>query len=128
MWCAMSALVLIRGLPGSGKSTMARAMPGYSHYEADMFFDVGGYKFDVKLLPNAHAWCLNAAKRAMRNGMKCVVSNTFTRNWEMEPYIEAAAHFGVPCRIIEARGNWPNIHSVPEDVIDRMRARWEPHE
>lgn len=27
--------------------------------------------------------------------------------------------------IVEATGNWPNVHGVPEDVIERMRARWE---
>ena len=55
-----------------------------------------------------------------------VVANTFTRRWEMEPYLEAAKHRGVSVRIIEATGNWPNVHGVPEDAIERMRARWEP--
>ena len=30
-------LVLVRGLPGSGKSTYARSL-GYPNFEADMFF------------------------------------------------------------------------------------------
>ena len=33
---------------------------------------------------------------------------------------------GIMVRIVEATGNWPNVHGVPEDAIERMRARWEP--
>lgn len=42
-------LVLIRGLPGSGKSTMAKvlAQVGYEHYEADMFFERDGVYLHV---------------------------------------------------------------------------------
>ena len=29
------------------------------------------------------------------------------------------------CNGIEATGNWPNVHGVPKDAIERMRARWE---
>ena len=31
-------LVIIRGIPGSGKTTIAKAMTGYQHFEADHFF------------------------------------------------------------------------------------------
>ena len=53
-------LVLIRGLPASGKTTMASVLPmiGYKHFEADMFFEVGGvYLYDAKRIGEAHAWC-----------------------------------------------------------------------
>jgi len=42
----MSKLILVRGLPGSGKSTFAKTF-GCLHVEADMFYIVGGkYRFD----------------------------------------------------------------------------------
>jgi hypothetical protein len=33
---------------------------------------------------------------------------------------------GINVRIVEATGSWPNVHGVPADAIERMRARWEP--
>lgn len=123
-------LVLIRGLPGSGKSTMARAMAGYVHLEADIFFvgDDGMYRYDHKKIKDAHQWCQRETYKALKQGKNVVVSNTFTRRFEMEPYFGMARKLGVGVRIIEATGNWPNVHGVPADAIEKMRARWEPVE
>lgn len=119
-------LVLIRGLPGSGKSTMARAMTDHQHFEADMFFEQDGeYRYDASKIKDAHEWCQIQTFKALANGKSVVVSNTFTRRSEMEPYFDMAKTFGIVPRIIEATGNWPNIHGVPESVIQNMKQRWE---
>lgn len=121
-------LVLIRGLPGSGKTTMARvlALIGYEHHEADQYFEQNGaYCFNAEKLKDAHVWCLERAKDSMSRKKFCVVANTFTQRWELQPYIDAAKSFGVQVRVIEAQGNWQNCHGVPIEVIDRMRQRWE---
>lgn len=120
-------LVLIRGLPGSGKSTMARSMSTHAHYEADMYFtDASGvYRYDAGRIKDAHEWCQRQTFNALANGKSVVVSNTFTRRFEMAPYFKMAKTLGIDIRVIEARGNWPNVHGVPADVVDRMRKRWE---
>ena len=43
----------------------------------------------------------------------------------MQPYFDMAAALGLVPRIIEARGQWPNVHGVPDEDIERMRLRWE---
>ena len=119
-------LVLIRGLPGSGKSTIARAMNDHEHYEADMFFERSGeYCYDVSKIKDAHEWCQSETFKALANGKSVVVSNTFTRHFEMEPYLTMAKTFGIEPNIIEATGNWPNVHGVPAEIVEKMRQRWE---
>jgi len=117
-------LILVRGLPGSGKSTLAAMLPG-THVEADDFFIVNGeYKFDGSRIGEAHGWCLSKCREALERGEDVVVSNTFTRLWEMRPYIDAATEFGIVPFIVMCENSFGSIH-VGDDVIERMRARWE---
>lgn len=117
-------LVIIRGLPGSGKSTMAMVLSqvGYTHVEADMFFVAEGvYRYDASRIREAHAWCQKVTRDALSNGERVVVSNTFTQLREIEPYRAMTKSL----RIIEAAGMWKNCHGVPEGVLARMAERWE---
>jgi hypothetical protein len=56
-----------------------------------------------------------------------VVSNTFTQEWEMEPYFELAKKYGykVFTVIVENRHGGTNEHNVPEDKIEQMKTRFE---
>lgn len=121
-------LMLVRGLPGSGKTTFAKqyANSGWAHCEADHFFEVSGeYRFNPKMLKDAHEFCINKAAQSMMNGKNVVVSNTFTTRSEMEPYIAIAKQNGYAIEEITMRGEYRSIHNVPDSAIERMRARWE---
>lgn len=122
-------LVLIRGLPGSGKSTLAKSLQGFRHLEADQFFmgDDGVYRFDASKLKQAHQACLQQAELSLGCGYSVVVSNTFSRKWEMQPYLDMAKRWSVTPQIVECHGNFGNVHNVPEETISQMKARWEPY-
>jgi len=60
-------------------------------------------------------------RQALREGRRVVVSNTFTRLQEMEPYRTMWTNVCV----IEAGGRWPNTHGVPAAMVERMAQRWE---
>lgn len=125
----MSQLVLVRGLPGSGKSTFARTIAGQRDWrtvEVDTFFYENGlYQFDAKRLPVAHQWCLDAARELLRDDYSVVVSNTFVNRWEMAPYIKLASELDARLTVVEMCTQYTNVHGVPDSVIERMRRDWE---
>ena len=58
---------------------------------------------------------------------KIVVSNTFTQEWEMQPYIDMSKEHGykVFTIIVENRHGGLNEHNVPDEIIDKMKERFE---
>lgn len=127
-------MYLIRGVAGSGKSTLAGLLCAANdvlsfHAEADQYFMVNGkYEFKPEQLQHAHADCLQRVEQAMRSGGfgRVVVSNTFTRLWELEPYIVLATRLGWRYSVIHMETRHQNDHGVPEEAVERMLARWEP--
>ena len=122
-------LFIVRGIPGSGKSTFAKTLGG-QHYEADMYFidEEGNYKFDGTKIKDAHKWCQSFVETDMvLEYPKIVVSNTFTQEWEMKPYMDLAKEHGykVFTIVVENRHDGKNVHNVPEDKIEQMANRFE---
>lgn len=130
----MKNLILLRGLPGSGKSTAAKLFQGSgwsSHYEADMYFinkETGEYQFDPSKLKLAHNWCTIQTQKAMVDDIPTIIiSNTFTQEWEMEAYYELAEmhDYQVTSIILENRHGGINEHGCPEDKLKIMEERFE---
>ena len=131
-------LYIVRGVPGSGKSTFAKTLTNeYSICEADQYFvdrETGEYKFNFDELKNAHQWCRNEVEIRMKDNQvnyqfypTIVVSNTFTQEWEMEPYFKLAKKYGytVFSVIVENRHGCKNEHGVPEEKVQVMKDRFQ---
>ena len=126
-----SLLVILVGLPGSGKSTYARKvcneLPNHVVYEADMYFQDGEkYNFDPTKLGEAHFWCIHQVEQALIDGKVVYVANTNLTTWERAKYIELAKSVGdVDIQIYVCTKNFGNIHNVPEEKIAMMKERYE---
>ena len=133
----MKKLYIVRGLPGSGKSTFAEALVGSDFLvcEADKYFIVDGeYKFDATKLREAHEWCRNRVETYMKDSLvndqfyrEIAVSNTFTQEWEMEAYYKLAEKYGymVFSVIVENRHGGVNQHGVSDVKLAQMKNRFE---
>lgn len=132
----MKNLILLRGLPGAGKSSFAKTM--WSEYvvcEADDYFvENGEYKFNARDLPKAHNWCKFRVEVFMKDNQvnpqfypNIIVSNTFTQEWEFRDYYKLAEQYGyrVYSLIVENRHGGKSVHNVPEEIVVNMRNRFD---
>lgn len=119
-------LTIIRGCPGSGKSTYANSL-GLFHVEADMYImdSHGNYNWKPETVRASHQWCFDTVTENLKKGLAVVVSNTFTRYKEFKPYIEFCVENTIPYKVISCQNEFENIHSVPEESLKRMKERWE---
>lgn len=125
-------LIFIRGLPGSGKTTVARTLSKTSRYicsvAADDWFELfNDGVFEASELKQAHAYCQRVARNFCEADARnvTIIHNTGTRQWEIEPYRKIAAETGHMFALLKAEGKFQNVHGVPDATIDAMRNRWE---
>lgn len=126
---ARQKITFIRGIPGSGKTTMALKLNA-KLVEADQFFENkdGEYKHNRRFIKDAHLWCQLEMKRLLLAGYDVVVANTFIKCWELEGYLKIVKclELDIDVEVLEANGNFQNIHGVPEEIVVRMKRQFEP--
>ena len=125
-------LIIMRGLPGSGKSFLAKQLGfgGVVFSTDDYFMNRSVYKFDCSFLEKAHQWNLERAKWAMRDGLSpVVIDNTNICAWEPLEYVKfgISRQYDVEVRLPETpwANNFSellkrNTHNLPETVLKRM--------
>lgn len=132
-------VVLVRGLPGSGKSYLAEALRQQTNAEMkvcaadDYFYEDGVYNFDPSKLAEAHLKCQSNTFAFFSIDDISFTANTFTQRWEMEQYLLFVETFGLNLLVLNlfdaglsdeelARRN---THGVPAEAITGMRERFE---
>lgn len=137
-------VILMSGIPGSGKSTYIRRMmandsdSNYFICSADFYFQKNfygkydpesEYKFNSSKLGEAHASCLKNYIEAITNN-KCdylVVDNTNTTALELSPYVAIASAYNLPTEIVTVNcdphlATDRNVHSVSYLTCTQMAA------
>jgi predicted kinase len=126
----MNNLILVRGVVGAGKSTIANILSPNANIAADDYFDkFNNGVFDASKLQVAHEWCKTVVMAMMHagNDPTIAVHNTFTQEWEMKPYFNLAKDYGyrVSTIIVENRHESQSVHNVPDEVKQKMIKRFE---
>ena len=132
-------IIILRGIPGSGKTTWRTQRAPMSPYaSADAFFETKldngdvDYNFDPTLIGQAHAFCLREYTDYLmgdavdaKDTDRLVVDNTNINVYEIAPYMALGQAYGHDVEIItflcepfQAANR--NVHGVPSGVVYRM--------
>ncbi len=146
-------LLLVIGLPGTGKSRLARGLAesaGFSVVRSDIVRkELGGLPTQEQAPPHArevlygpewnertYAECLSRAKWLLFEGRRALVDATFREDLKRQTFLKAAVRWGVPACILlceaepeTVRQRLENRQGDPSDadwsVYLRLAAKWE---
>ena len=117
-------MIIVRGLPGSGKTTLAQGMfPHLMRVETDMFFSrKGEYIFTLDLNEKAVKWFNKTVRDFAKTGMDFVVTGVFAAHTErLEKTITTGVDNGYDVYVVTQTADYGNIHNVPKEHLDAMR-------
>ena len=146
-------LILVAGLPGAGKSTLAKGLAelaGFKWIRSDVVrkelaglpsneparadFEEGIY--GSAWTDRTYAECLHRAERRLLDGERVIVDASFVEEQRRRPFLELAERLAIPARFMVCRANPDVIRDRLEqrrgdasdadwDVYERAAGRWE---
>ena len=125
----MKVMFVMRGVSGSGKSTVARKLA--DKFDAviasqdDYFMEDGVYHFNYLKLSEAAMYCYDTAFQAVMEGRSVVVDNMNLLKSYYSPYVMMAQHQGYKVFLVQPDFLQPieNISEVDEELIMTLAHR-----
>lgn len=129
---------VMRGIPGSGKSTYAKQL---AHEAAQLeqlpiicsadeyFMQNGTYQFDATKLGEAHKYCLRKFMLMLEDRMyPIIVDNTNINIEDIAPYVAVGEAYDYEVEIIQVNtepgiAGSRNVHGVPVNKVMDMHRR-----
>jgi predicted kinase len=132
----MPTLLILRGLPGSGKTKLAEEVTPSSNVSNDQYFEAlaalqgktYSEVFSPNLLPTALEWCFNQVEeRLKRQEELVIVHNVFSRRDHVTPYIQLGEKYGYTVHVITVENHHEksSVHNVPSSAVKRMLRGWQ---
>jgi predicted kinase len=131
-------LVIVRGLPSSGKTTIAKILTANQGVaiSVDEFMTTpnGEYEFSKNAFIEAQRQCKNLCQDLMQSETDLIViHNTMAQAWEAEPYFDMAREYGYLVQVMnlydggltDAELASRSVHSMPIHLIQKTRQRWD---
>ncbi len=132
----MRVAFIMRGVPGSGKSTIAKVIVGKDgiiHCTDDLRMKTGKYVFDPVESKIQHRANFRYFCRSLRRKLPVVICDNTNIRWDsFKKYIRAAQNAGYLVAIVTiphptaASAARRTSHNVPIDVIKKMINDWQP--
>lgn len=124
-------VIIMRGIPGAGKSSWIRSISDDATIVSADYFHVGKdgvYRFDPRNASAAHDQCLKRFLELVQGDSTVIVDNTNIRGWEIAPYYRVAEVSGADVSIVRIECDpyiaaRRNAHGVPlKNVLDMWAA------
>lgn len=120
-------------MPGAGKTTLANLLSENGTYpilSIDSYFtnEKGDYTFKFDENHKAYKECEEQTEDALKqNKPKVFVDNTFTLDWELEPYFKLAKKYSYQLHVltIENYHNSGNVHQVSDEQLKKMAEKYK---
>ena len=128
-----NSLILLRGLPGSGKSRLAAVLSENGKYpvcSVDQYFTDpdGNYHFRYAENHLAYERCRQCVQDEVKRQTKRIfVDNTFTLDWELEPYFQIAGEsaYSIYVVTVENYHGGKNIHGITDQQLRKMAEKYK---